>query len=171
MLPILYFIFHRSTAPTAIPFHFPLGAPHGNTTFSPTPERQIPPYLHYVFGLSPTFGDKPFAFLTYVCLSSALEILKPEVIYMHYVYEPTGWWWNEWKDRVAKSGTTRLEMVKQRDVTSVFGRPIEHFAHKADVLRLEALRDHGGIYLDVDVLVVRGPPVLFFGAYPGRGRS
>lgn len=47
-------------------------------------------------------------------------------------------------------------MVKSRDVKSIRGNEIEHFAHKADVIRLEALRDWGGIYLDTDVVVVRG---------------
>ncbi|KAI5479905.1 glycosyltransferase family 32 protein [Pseudohyphozyma bogoriensis] len=159
LLPFFYLLL-RSGSPT-IPFHHPLGEPYGNTTFAPTLARQIPPYVHYVFGLSPTFGGKSFAFIHYVCLSSALVILKPEVIYMHYVYEPTGWWWEQYKERVAKSGTTRLQMVKQRDVTSVFGNSIEHFAHKADVLRLEVLRDYGGIYLDSDVMVIKDLAPLY----------
>jgi mannosyltransferase OCH1-like enzyme len=82
------------------------------------------------------------------------------VIYLHYVYEPTGWWWDVWKKELAKTSkkgfTTRLEMVKQRDVTTIYGNEIEHFAHKADVIRLEVLRDYGGIYLDTDVLVIKG---------------
>lgn len=118
--------------------------------------RQIPPYVHYVYGLSPTFGGRPFAFMQYLCMMSALRVLKPEVIYFHHVYEPSGWYWDQWKRAVSESGTTRLELVKQRDVTEVFGNPVEHFAHKADVLRLEVLRDYGGVYLDVDVLVIKG---------------
>lgn len=46
-------------------------------------------------------------------------------------------------------------MIKERDVTEIYGRPVKHFAHKADIIRLEALRDYGGIYLDLDVFVVR----------------
>jgi hypothetical protein len=80
---------------------------------------------------------------------------------MHYVHEPETWYWRRFVWDVEQSGTTRLEMVKERDVTDVFGKPIEHFAHKADVLRLEALRDYGGVYLDVDVLVVKGALLSF----------
>lgn len=112
--------------------------------------------MHYVYGLSPTFGGRPFAFMQYLCMMSALRVLKPEIIYFHHVYEPSGWYWEQWKKAVSESGTTRLELVKQRDVTEVFGNPVEHFAHKADVLRLEVLRDYGGVYLDVDVLVIKG---------------
>lgn len=157
----LLYLFLRRTSSSHIPFHYPLPLPTGNTTFAPTPDRAIPPYVHYVFGLSPTFGNKPFDFIHFICLTSALVILKPEVIYMHYVYEPNTWYWRRFVWDVEQSGTTRLEMVKERDVTDVFGKPIEHFAHKADVLRLEALRDYGGVYLDVDVLVIKGAFCLF----------
>ncbi|KAM0750341.1 hypothetical protein T439DRAFT_381041 [Meredithblackwellia eburnea MCA 4105] len=162
--PLFYYCFLSSPSSSSsrrTPFLHPLPPPTTNTSFSPTLNRQIPPYVHYVFGLSPSFGDKPFAFLTYLCLSSALVKLKPEVIYFHYVYLPQGWWWDQWVDRVQNSRTTRLQLVKQRDVTTVFGNPVEHFAHKADVLRLEVLRDYGGIYLDIDVLVIKDMAPLY----------
>ncbi|GAA6024731.1 hypothetical protein JCM10207_002813 [Rhodosporidiobolus poonsookiae] len=159
---LLVAFFYSSSSSSRIPFHHPLSAPIGNTTFSPTHDRQVPPYLHYVYGLSPTFGGKPFNFIHYVCLSSALHTLKPEVLFMHYVYEPDTWYWRRFvADVEATRGATRLEMVKERDVTEVHGNPVEHFAHKADVLRLEALRDYGGVYLDVDVLVVRDMAPLY----------
>ncbi|GAA5910388.1 hypothetical protein JCM5296_000583 [Sporobolomyces johnsonii] len=158
LLPLALYLLRLLTRPSSsyVPFHHPLPAPpvSTNRTFSPTPSRQIPPYLHYVFGLSPTFGGKPFNFIYYVCMTSALRILRPEVLYLHYVYEPRGFYWDEFRRNVDESAT-RLEMVKQRDVTEVWGNRVEHFAHKADVLRLEALKEYGGIYLDVDVLVIK----------------
>ncbi len=39
--------------------------------------------------------------------------------------------------------------------TQIFGRPLTHVAHRADVVRLQKLIEHGGIYLDADVLVQR----------------
>ncbi|KAJ9113659.1 hypothetical protein QFC22_005968 [Naganishia vaughanmartiniae] len=35
------------------------------------------------------------------------------------------------------------------------GKELKHFAHKSDVIRLEALLVSGGIYLDIDVFVTR----------------
>lgn len=35
------------------------------------------------------------------------------------------------------------------------GRPLYHVAHKADVVRLQALKETGGIYLDLDTICVR----------------
>ncbi|GAA6040149.1 hypothetical protein JCM8097_002054 [Rhodosporidiobolus ruineniae] len=152
----------RRASSSRIPFHHPLLAPSGNTSWSPTAERQIPPYLHYVYGLSPTFGGKPFNFIHYLCLMSALTHLKPEVIYFHHVYPPETWYWRRFVLEVERTeGRTRLEMVRERDVTEVFGNPVEHFAHKADVLRLEALRDYGGVYLDIDVLVIKDLAPLY----------
>src|SRR6185436_7511775 len=37
--------------------------------------------------------------------------------------------------------------------TAIFGNPLRHPAHRADVVRLEKLLEHGGIYLDCDMLV------------------
>ncbi|POY73462.1 hypothetical protein BMF94_3399 [Rhodotorula taiwanensis] len=144
-----------------IPFHYPLPRPVGNTTFAPTSERQIPPYVHYVFGLAPPSEVNQFNFIHYLCLTSAVVELKPEVLYFHYLYEPASWYWQRFKDELARSEMTRLEMVQERDVVEVFGNPVEHYAHKADVLRLEALQKYGGVYLDADVLVVRDLAPLY----------
>ncbi|KAK4049664.1 hypothetical protein OIV83_003939 [Microbotryomycetes sp. JL201] len=132
-----------------------MGPPQGNTTWSPTVNQQVPPYVHYVFGLSPDFGGKPFSFIHFVCVMSALRKIKPHKIYMHHVHEPRGFYWNEIKKAIEDSTTTELVLIKQRDVTHIYGNPVEHYAHKADVLRLEALRNYGGIYLDIDVLVLK----------------
>lgn len=141
-----------------IPFHHPLAGPVGNTSFSPTPDRQIPPYVHYVFGLAHPSPKSDFNFIHYLCLTSALVVLKPEKIVFHYVHQPTSWYWQRFKLEVERHEATRLEMVRERDVTEVFGNEVEHYAHKADVLRLEALYREGGVYLDADVLVLRGTP-------------
>ena len=170
-LSLLYFL--RSSP--RIPFHSPLPLPSSissldasvsphNFTWAPTqsdPTRRIPPYLHYVFGLS---QDSPFSFIHFLCLSSGLKVLNPEVLFFHHHFEPTGgFWWEEFRrilvlhnERRTATHRTRLEMIRQRDVTQVFGNPIDHYAHKADVIRLEVLRDYGGVYSDMDVLILRG---------------
>jgi hypothetical protein len=89
-------------------------------------------------------------------MTSALETLKPSILYLHYVHPPSGFYWEEFVRNVQDSGNTKLELRKVRDVTEVWGNPVWHFAHKADVIRLEALKEFGGVYLDVDVLVTRG---------------
>ena len=37
---------------------------------------------------------------------------------------------------------------------TIFGRQLRRFAHQADVLRLELLQQWGGVYMDMDILVL-----------------
>jgi hypothetical protein len=68
-------------------------------------------------------------------------------VYFHYHYEPSGFWWETIKPKLT------LHQVSIPE--SIFGNPIHHFAHKADVIRLEVLLEYGGIYLDLDTICVR----------------
>lgn len=106
----------------------------------------IPNIIHYVFGLDPRFGGKEFSFIHYLAVRSAAEVNKPQQIIFHYEFEPTGPWWE-----ATRPYLTLNPIVAPRQI---FGRPLEHFAHRADIVRLEALRESGGIYLDLDVLCV-----------------
>lgn len=108
---------------------------------------RIPKIIHYCFGLSPNFGYKPWSLVHYACVKSAVEKIKPEKTYLYYEFEPTGPWWELTKPLV--------DLVKINAPREIFGRPLNNVAHRADVVRLEKLIKHGGIYLDCDVLVHR----------------
>jgi Glycosyltransferase sugar-binding region containing DXD motif len=107
----------------------------------------IPNRIHFIFGLEPSFGGKPFSFVHYLAILSAQIANRPDEIVLHHAHEPDGEWWERAKPLV------RLNRV--RAPTSVFGQGIVHYAHKADVLRLEILSSEGGIYLDIDTLCIR----------------
>jgi hypothetical protein len=109
--------------------------------------RRIPKILHYCFGFAQDFGGKPWSLVHYVCVKSAVERLKPEKAYIYYEHEPNGDWWEQTR--------SMLQPVKVKAPREIFGRPLEHVAHRADVLRLQILIRRGGIYLDSDVLVHR----------------
>ena len=83
----------------------------------------------------------------YMAVKSAYECNKPDTIYFHYAHEPSGEWWEKAKPYLTLS---RVDVP-----TEIFGRPLLHYAHRADVVRLEVLLKYGGIYLDIDVLCVR----------------
>jgi hypothetical protein len=106
---------------------------------------RIPKILHYCFGLDASFGGKPWSLVHYVCVKSALERVQPKQAFIYYEYEPTGKWWKQTKDLLTP---IRIEAPRE-----IFGNPLCHAAHRADVVRLEKLIRHGGIYLDADVLV------------------
>lgn len=106
---------------------------------------RIPKVLHYCFGFEETFAGKPWGLAHYVCVKSAVERIKPDKAYIYYEYEPKGVWWNE--------TLKLLTPIKVHAPREIFGNELRHPAHRADVVRLETLIRHGGIYLDADVFV------------------
>jgi len=121
----------------------------------------IPKIIHFIY-----VGGRPFSFVHFLAVYTAWKVNRPELIYLHHTEEPSGAWWN-----LARPLVT---MNRVPDVTEVFGNPVTYLAHKADVIRLEMLRRHGGIYLDLDVICVnpfdpllQNPAVM--GIEPGTG--
>ena len=108
---------------------------------------RIPKILHYVFGMAEDFGGKPWSLMHYVCLRSAVEHIKPDQVLFYCQYEPSGPWWDLTHPLV--------ELQKIVAPTRIFGRPLCHVAHQADIVRLQKLIEYGGIYLDADVIVHR----------------
>ena len=107
----------------------------------------IPNIFHFVFGMAEDFGGKPFSLSHYLAIKSAVELNKPDSVYFHYEYEPSGEWWHKAKPL--------LQLKKIKAPESFMGRPLFHIAHKADVVRLLALKETGGIYLDLDTISVK----------------
>ncbi len=103
--------------------------------------------LHFVFGMAPDFGGKPFSLVHYLSVKSAVELNKPASAYFHYQYEPTGEWWEQAKPL--------LTLNKIEAPGSIMGNQLHHVAHKADVVRLRALKETGGIYMDLDTISVK----------------
>jgi len=122
---------------------------------------KIPKILHYCFGLSEDFGGKPWSLMHYVCLRSAIEHIKPDSVFFYYEFEPDTVWWGLTEPLVTK--------VKVEAPREIFGHPLLNTAHRADVVRLVALLDRGGIYLDADVMVHRSfDPLLNESAVLGQ---
>ena len=108
---------------------------------------RIPRVLHYTFGMAADFGGKPWSLVHHVCLKSAIAHIRPERVFFYYEHEPTGPWWALSRDLV-----TLVQITAPREI---FGNRLAHVAHRSDVVRLQKLIEHGGIYLDADVLVQR----------------
>ena len=113
----------------------------------------IPDIFHFVFGMAADFGGRPFSLSHYLAIKSAADVNKPAAIFFHYEFEPSGEWWEKAKPLLT------LNKIKAPD--SFMGRPLYHVAHKADVVRLQALKETGGIYLDLDTIYVRPLQGLF----------
>ncbi|WVQ82214.1 hypothetical protein IAT38_004342 [Cryptococcus sp. DSM 104549] len=152
-----------SLLPRALP---PLPLPQATESLLalglPPPPEPIPNVVHYVYGLA---EDQPdFPYFAYLAMRSAMMSLKPEVVYFHCIHEPRGYWWERvkgwegWVDE-EQGGEVKGEVrvMRARDVQWVGKdrRPVVHFAHKADIIRLEVLLEYGGIYLDIDTFILR----------------
>lgn len=107
----------------------------------------VPNIFHFVFGMASDFGGKPFSLVHYLSVKSAVELNKPTAAYFHYQYEPQGEWWEKAKPLLTLNKITAPE--------NILGNPLQHVAHKADVVRLRALQETGGIYLDLDTISVK----------------
>lgn len=104
----------------------------------------IPNVFHFCYGFLP---EPQFGFLEYLAIKSAYELNRPERIYFHYQHACTGPWWEKAAEMVTLN---RVEPPQE-----IFGRKLRHFAHRSDVLRLQMLLEHGGIYMDIDTLCLR----------------
>ncbi len=107
----------------------------------------VPNIFHFVFGMAPDFGGKPFSLAHYLSIRSAVELNKPTAAWFHYQYEPEGEWWEK--------ARPLLRLNQLEAPASFMGRPLHHVAHKADVVRLQVLKETGGIYLDLDTISVK----------------
>lgn len=104
----------------------------------------IKPIFHFVFGMKPDFGGKPFNIVHYLAVRSAYELNRPEKMFLHYQYEPTG----EWFEKARPYLTLNMVVAPQE----IHGNKLHHVAHQADIVRLQMLYEHGGIYLDLDTI-------------------
>jgi hypothetical protein len=104
----------------------------------------IPNIFHFVFGMKPDFGGKPFNIVHYLAVRSAAELNRPDKMILHYQYEPGGEWFEK--------ARPHLTLNKIEAPQSIHGNKLHHVAHQADIVRLQMLQQHGGIYLDLDTI-------------------
>ena len=112
----------------------------------------VPSHVHYIFGMEPTFGHISFGLMHYISILGTVLYIKPERISWHHRFLPNASenvWWS-----CSQRHVTPREVG---DVTMVHGRfiPSMHVAHKADILRMQIMREEGGIYVDSDVIPLR----------------
>ncbi len=106
----------------------------------------IPKIIHFIFGLAEDFGGKPFSFVHYMAIRSAIVCNPGYQVRYYYKYEPSGIYWD-----IVKSD---IDLIPIAPPVEIYGRPLCHVAHQSDVVRLQLLFNEGGIYLDLDTITV-----------------
>ena len=110
--------------------------------------------IHFVFGMK---RSEEITYYQYISIKSAHHFNREFKIIFHYVYEPFGVYWDSIKSFVS---------VNQIDQFEYYGiARFCHYAHKADIIRLLALREIGGVYLDIDTLTLRSFEDLLLPAF------
>jgi hypothetical protein len=121
----------------------------------------IPRVVHFVHGLATSAADVQFGYEHYLAVVAAAEHIRPTSIVFHHHHRPSGPWWERAAPLLA---LRQIELPRE-----IFGRPLEHAAHRADVVRLKSLLAEGGIYLDMDVLALRSFDELLDSDVPALG--
>ncbi|KAI0205324.1 hypothetical protein F4808DRAFT_280692 [Astrocystis sublimbata] len=126
----------------------------------------IPNHVHFIFGLSNPYiepGVGTFNFISYLALRSAVVGIRADKVFLHYTYladppapEPnkdpfSNYWVNRLRDDIT------LVYHSPEDMAALKNQPGAHWqaAHVSDILRLNLLREQGGIYLDSDAFGLR----------------
>lgn len=103
----------------------------------------IPRIVFFVY-----LGAMQFSLVQYLAVRSAWEVNRPDELRIYCEHPPEGQWWD-----LARAYVTSEVAVDPPSV--IDGHPISHPAQQCDLQRLLLLKQHGGIYLDLDVICVR----------------
>ena len=116
----------------------------GSKILTMKPNNTVPRIVHF------TIGNVELAPYHYLSVRAAHETLQAEEI---MIWLPStdvaGVWWR----RVKRIPTVKLMVVDTP--THVFGNEVKETAHIADIIRMAALWEYGGIYIDFDVIAFR----------------
>jgi hypothetical protein len=116
----------------------------------------VPNVAHFVFGLAEQ--EEPFHLLHFLSIESCRQVLEPETIYFHYKHLPWGPYWDQIAPALTLVETDLVDEVLAADYSAGRVPDVYRYAHHADFIRLDALIEHGGIYVDIDTIFVRDVP-------------
>jgi hypothetical protein len=112
--------------------------------------------VHFVYGLRDQ--EEPFALVHYLAIASAIAVLQPTQILMHLGELPYGIYWDLIRPHLEIRRVKPVEEVEARSTVNADVASYR-YAHHADVIRLDALIEEGGCYLDIDTLTIAPIPV------------
>ena len=119
--------------------------------YSQDPCPNIPKIIHILY-----FGETDFYNFHHRCLHSMLQYMPNYEIRIYNSKEPVG---NPFWDDIKVQ--PRVSIHKMDPPVFYDGFELKHFQYKADVVRLELLYEHGGVYLDLDMLITRSFDEVF----------
>jgi cephalosporin hydroxylase len=116
----------------------------------------VPKIIHLIY-----INERPLQSYNYKCIYSVIRHHPNYQIWIHNDIEPDA---DEWK---ALHGMSNV-FIKKITRNSVFdGVNIQYVQYEADILRMNILSEHGGVYMDTDIYVVKNidPLITTHGLY------
>ena len=124
-------------------------------------ERSCAKYVPRIIHLTWYGSNRPvFRFHHVISVMASLRFIRPQRVIFWHDRVPTGKWWQFIQQKINES-TTTLVMMQRNGPKAIFGNPVLLSEHQSDVVRLEAVMKYGGIYHDLDVVIVRPLDPLF----------
>ena len=117
----------------------------------PHENEAIPKIIHLLY-----FGETEFHNFHDRCVRSMLFHMLDYKVVIYNSVEPVG---NAYWDKLKTHPRVRIENIEVP--THFDGYELSHFQYKADVVRLEILYKYGGVYLDLDMLIVKNFSEVF----------
>lgn len=106
----------------------------------------IPNIIHFMYFIGE--NSRPFSYVNYLAVKTAYIVQQPDIIYFYYNVEPkNNPNWEKMKQFVT--------LVYLNPPTTYKGASLYCPQYQADVIRLQKLLEHGGVYMDTDVLSLK----------------
>ena len=124
---------------------------------------RVPNIIHFIWLTGPK--SREFSYINYLAVRAAGLCQLPEQIIIWTNDPPKG---NVWWDKAAYY--CEIRHINAPDFIN--GTPINYVQYQSDILRLEILIAHGGIFMDSDMLLLRsvdplmGEPLTLFEESP-----
>src|SRR6218665_1554903 len=100
-------------------------------------------------------GGGEMDFLFYLSILSLIYVAEVDKVFI-YGEAPKGFYWS------LLENNNKIQIVRHAQIKMIYGKPIKSFVHMSDILRVEILKRYGGIYLDIDTIVVKPFPSEYF---------
>ena len=123
-----------------------------NVTVEDSGDYLVPNIVHYIWYTHKKNNHTEFKFVYLLSMMSAQKILRPDIIYFHTDHAPTGKYW------AMASALPSVKVVYRQPPRTLFGEKTKlpvYQSSDSNVDRVKILLEYGGIYLDLDVVVVQ----------------
>ena len=111
----------------------------------PKNNNPIPKLVHLIY-----FKERDFELYHYICILNMIHHMSEYKFILYNDVEPEG---NKYWDLLKENSS--IEIKHYPRPTTFDGLSVHHVQYAADITRLELLYEHGGIYMDLDMLILK----------------